>query len=78
MSQPRRTKVRVINYADGPTAVVYDVKFPFSPMRLFHKIADRIPEELKQTKTALALLAAIILPSVALICSIAFMSEDYK
>ncbi|MCL2035600.1 MAG: hypothetical protein FWG94_12855 [Oscillospiraceae bacterium] len=42
----------------------------------FYKISDRIPPRLKQTKVTFALLAGIILPLVALICSIAFISEE--
>jgi len=42
----------------------------------FCKISDKIPPALKETKVALALLAGIILPLVALICSIALISEE--
>ena len=42
----------------------------------FDKVSDGIPSRLKQTKVAFALLACIILPLVALICSIAFISEE--
>jgi len=44
--------------------------------KCFCEISDRIPPRLKQTKVAFALLAAVILPLVALICSIAFISEE--